>query len=217
MNKIVEHQTQVPAPPGDPFSAYGAAASAGGTPFLKFVKGHFLYGVDEEELPLGTRLVPHMSELRAGFVKWQAKEPVAEEMVLVADGVPAPARESLGDTDESLWETDAIGTPNDPWQITNHLPLKNPATGDEYIFVTGSKGGIGAIGRLCTNYGRAVDHRNAGRLPIIELGDKTYKHPNYGTVHTPIFPVVAWQDEARLVASEEPKPADPELDDEIPF
>ena len=67
MNAITKTKSQVPTNQNDPYAEYGRTVGTD-TPFLKFVKGEFRYGVDNEVLPLRTRLVPHMSELKAGFI-----------------------------------------------------------------------------------------------------------------------------------------------------
>ena len=47
MNEVVKTENQVPASQTDPYAAYGRAVGTD-TPFLKFVKSQFKYGVDDE-------------------------------------------------------------------------------------------------------------------------------------------------------------------------
>ena len=216
MHEVAKTENQIPATQGDPYAAYGRAVGTD-TPFLKFIKGQFKYGVDDEVLPLGTRLVPHMAELKAGFIKWKDGTPVDEAMVRIAEGKPIPQREGLGDDDRNAWEMDPNGTPLDPWQVCNTLPMKDPETGQEFIFTTGSRGGVGAIGKLSTAFGR---HRRkqGDKLPIIEIGSASYRHKTYGDVSYPTFQIVGWEDEAALIAGETSGAAvNAELDDEVPF
>ncbi len=215
MQELAKTETQLPATQGDPYAAYGAAVGTD-TPFLKFVKGQFKYGVDDEVLPLGTRLVSHMAELKAGYIKWKDGVPETETMVRIADGKPIPQREDLGDDDRNDWETDPNGTPQDPWQICNTLPMKDPETGQEFIFTTGSRGGIGAIGKLASGYGRAR-YKQADKLPVIEIGADSYRHKTYGDVSYPTFKIVEWRSEAGLIAGEANTSLDAELDDSVPF
>ncbi len=216
MKAISKTENQVPATHGDPYAAYGRAVGTE-TPFLKFVKGQYKYGVDDEVLPLGTRLVPHMSELKAGFIKWKDGAPDAEAMVQIAEGKPIPQREDLGDDDRNDWETDPNGTPLDPWQMCNTLPMKDPETGQEFVFTTGSRGGIGAIGKLATKYGRQR-HKQAGKLPVIEIGSGSYRHKTYGDVSYPTFDIVGWDAEDALIAGETSGAnLAPEFDDAIPY
>ncbi len=213
---MVQEEAQVPATQGDPYTAYGRTVGTD-TPFLKFVKGEFKFGVDDEVLPIGTRLVPHMAELKAGYIKWKDGVPEDETMVRIADGKPIPQREDLGDNDRKAWETDPNGTPQDPWQVCNTLPMKDPETGLEFIFTTGSRGGVGAVGKLSTAYGRQR-HKRGDKLPVIEIGADSYRHKTYGDVSYPTFKIVGWQSEAELIAGENGGDnLDEVLDDEVPF
>ena len=217
MEELAKDETQVPATQGDPYVAYGRAVGTD-TPFLKFVKGQYKYGVDDEVLPLGTRLVPHMAELKAGFIKWKDGTPDAEVMVRIAEGKPIPQREDLGDNDRNAWETDPNGTPQDPWQEINTLPMKDPETGQEFIFTTGSRGGIDAIGKLSTKYGRQR-HKQTGKLPVIETGSDSYVHRKRSIdIGVPTLDIVAWEAEAGLIAGEKGgDDLDEVLDHIVPF
>lgn len=175
----------------DPYASYGAKVGTTGQ-FLSFKSGEFLFGHDATELPIGTRLVANMPALRVGWRRWFGAE-VTEDLTepLVSAG-PMQRRDTLGDLDESKWETDDRGDPRDPWQLTNILELSD---GEEtYIYSTGSKGGIGAIGRLCKEYGKEYRLR-PGMLPIIELGRDFYNHKKFGKTYFPEFKIVGWADE----------------------
>ena len=214
MQELAKAEKQIPATQSDPYAAYGVTVGTD-SPFLKFVKGTFKYGVDNEVLPLGTRLVPHMVELRAGYIKWKDGVPDKEVMVRIAEGKPIPQREDLGDDDPRDWETDPNGTPQDPWQVCNTLPMKDPETGHEFVFTTGSHGGIGAIGKLAAAYGRKR-HKQGDKLPIIEIGSDSYRHKTYGDVSYPTFRIVGWEAEADLIAGEA-NGVDEGLSDDVPF
>lgn len=190
----------------DPYSAYGEQASSQKT-FLKYQKGEWTYGQNDTEVAIGTRLVANMAGLKAGWVKWWDGKPAEEQLEFVSAGVAPPTRKSLGDTDPGEWEKDNEGRPRDPWQFTNTLPMKDAASGEEYVFSTSSRGGIGAIGALCKEYGKAY-RMKPGMLPVIELGSDSYKHPTYGKVHTPLLKLVEWVKEADLLSEAEPAPAE---------
>ncbi len=130
---------------------------------------------------------------------------------------PIPRHEDLGDDDRNAWETDPNGTPQDPWRECNTLPMKDPGTGQEFVFTTGSRGGIVALGKLSSKFGRQR-HKQAGRLPVIEIGADSYRHKAYGDVRYPTFDIVGWESEDALIAVEtdDDSPAD-ELSDSIPF
>ena len=213
MNEITKKKSQLPAIPADddPYSAYGREVGSD-TPFLKFVKGKFQFGVDDEVLPISTKLVPHMAELRAGFLKWRDGEPVDEVMVRIAEDKPIPQREELDDQDEAAWQLDPNGAPLDPWALTNTLPFKDPETGQEFVFTTSSKGGINAVRRLSSAFG-SQRHKHGDKLPIVTIGSGSYKHRIYGEVHVPVLKITGWQGEAALIAGkDEALP-----NDDIPF
>lgn len=186
----------------DPYAAYGAQA-AGAKTFLKYAKGDYTAGANDEEVPLGTRLVANMAELQAGWQRWWDGKPSQEVMELVGSGKAPPKRHELGDNDQALWEKDNEGRPRDPWSFTNVLPLKNHETGDEYVFSIASRGGIGAIGQLCKEYGK-VYRMKPGQLPVIELQSDSYMHPTYKKVFVPKLVLVDWADEASLISGAEP-------------
>ena len=216
MNQVTKTESSVPGNPGDPYTAYGKAVAGDGAQFLKFVKGQFQYGPDSEELPLKTQLVPNMSELQAGYIKWHNSEPVDHAMIKIAEGQPMPQRLDLDAQDSDEWETGPDGVAIDPWSDTNLLPFKDPQTGLEFVFTTSSNGGRNAIGKLATAYG-SQRSRHDGKLPIVEIGCGSYRHKVYGDVQYPIFRIVGWQTEAELIAGETDGNLDEEIDDSIPF
>ena len=217
MQEITKSETKLPATAADldPYAAYGRAVAADATPFLKFVKGEFQFGADNEPLALGTKLVPNMAELKAGFIKWQNSEPINEVTVRISDGEPVPRREDLDSQDESTWEMDSNGIAIDPWGIVNTLPFKSPESGEEFVFTTGSKGGIGALGKLATAYG-SHRQKHDGKMPIVQIGAGSYRHKTYGEVHYPVFRIVSWVSEADLMTGKSDE-TEEKLDDEIPF
>jgi hypothetical protein len=121
------------------FEQYGAAASMTtivGT-LLKFAKGDWLLGQEEEEVEEGRQFTVVMNELLIGWQRWEDKKPTASHLGKLAEGFKPPPREELGDEDEDLWDKDSSGNLQDPWQRTNILLLRNPGksgTDDEDLF-----------------------------------------------------------------------------------
>jgi hypothetical protein len=183
----------------DPYSAYGAKVGVQGL-FLSFKNGEFLYGQSGDVLPLGTRLAANMGGLRVGWRRWYGEQVTDDRTELLVDSVPMEPRSALGDMDPALWETGTDGRKRDPWQLTNILELVD-AAGQQYIYATGAKGGIGAIGRLCAAYGKEFRQR-PGMVPIIELGADFYMHKEFGKTYFPTFTLVDWSDETVLEIDE---------------
>jgi hypothetical protein len=222
---------------GAPFIAYGESVNPQHIvgQILKFSKGEYLAGENAELIPVGTKLVVSVDELAIGWVRWQGGKPTEHRMVRVADNQVPAKRADLGDLDQSVWEKDEVsGEPRDPWSFENYLPMSSEE-GELFTFATSSRGGIGAVGKLSTFYGRRL-HQHPGELPVIELGVGTYQHSNkaYGRIKFPEFNVVGWTSKSvfnRALAaaglidadavdglvSVEAKPADAELADSIPF
>ncbi len=216
MNAIVKRKDQVPATADEAVDAISEWCDEEGgdfAAFLKFVKGTYRYGIENDVLPLGTRLMPNMNELRVGFIKWRDGEVVKQQMGLVANKAGVK-REDLDDADESLWPRDTDGKLTDPWTQVRTLPMKDPATGTEYVFTTSSEGGNRAVLALTRHWTRQYKG-NLGKLPVIEIGSDTYPHKIYGQVHYPVFKLVGWESEADLIASKESDTAS-FLNDEIP-
>ena len=151
----------------DPFEAYANAVAPKNIlgSLMKFSKGDYLAGEEGKAIETGTTVTANLDELLAGWIKWKEGKPVEQRMVRVADGVPPPRRDDLGDEDPTSWELDNNGQAKDCWQFTNYLPLMN-AEGELFTFTTSSRGGLSAVADLSRRYGR---HR--------------YKHPDVHPVH----------------------------------
>ena len=206
---LTKPKTQLPTLNDDPYLKTAARVATTAS-FLKYVKGVFVFGIDEDEVELGTELVPNMEEAKIGWLKWKDGEVVEEKMFPWATG--HPYREDLGDLDSDMWEVDDNGKAIDPFAETATLPLKNPRTGEEFTFSTSSTGGRQAVAKLVYAWRHGVTQGKTG-LPIITLGSDTYRHKKYGPVHYPVFKIMRWEDEADLIAGK----TDAELEDEIPF
>ena len=212
--------TTLPAAPSaamNYFEQYGSTASMTmitGT-LIKFSKGDWLMGQEEEEVKEGRKFTCVMDDLQIGWTRWQDNKPTAQHMGKIVEGFTPPRREALGDDDKTLWDTDAQGQERDPWQFTNSVIMRNPGTSgaeetDLFTFSTSSRGGINAVGDLCKAYVRMAREQGDG-YPIVELTSSSYKHPNpeYGRIKKPVFKIVGWEKkviEAAPKALEEPKP-----------
>jgi hypothetical protein len=188
----------------NPFAAYGNAVCARNIvgKLLKFSKGDFVAGMQDEEVPVGTHLVAVMSELLVGWCKWQDNRPAEQVMGRIADGYTPPKRKDLGDLDEGEWETTDDGQRRDPWAYTNYLILIERKSGEIYTFTTASKGGITAVGELAKAYGKVMRER-PDEIPVIELDVGSYAHSNkaYGRIKFPIFKIVRWVEAAPYLAT----------------
>jgi hypothetical protein len=163
---------------------------------LKFHQSFdWITGIDNEAVPLGTKLIAVMPVLQVGFTKWEDNRPVAYELGAPAEGYRLPDREDLGDDDETAWPTDNRGEKRDPWQETALLPLVDAASKEVFTYSTGSWGGRAAIGGLMKEYA-AHARQKPNDLPIVELGSgsKKSQDPTIGRYKIPTLKIVGWTD-----------------------
>lgn len=162
---------------------------------LRFSKGDYLYGQNNAELPLGTKVIANMDQCLRGYIRWEDNKPAEQVMGLVAEGYKPPARSALGWLDKNEWEVDDKGQPRDPWQETWYLLMRQvdkegkPFADDGlYTFTTGSVGGTDAVKELCSTYGKWM-RMKPNQYPIITLAMGKYPHSNksYGIIKKPIF------------------------------
>jgi hypothetical protein len=123
-------QTAAPTPPATTqrsvFEDYGAAMRQRHWigRLLKYDKGDYLAGQEDELIPLGTQLAACMDTLSVGWVIWEDGRAIEHHMGLVIDRFKAPPRSALGYLDKNLWALDAMGNPRDPAQFTNYLVVR---------------------------------------------------------------------------------------------
>jgi hypothetical protein len=220
MNKLVEESAYgVPAQAGDrnPFTRYGVVAGGGGHiegTLLKFTQGDYVAGKEGDEIPEGTLMIVGMDTIKVGWQKWQDGRVVDECIGLLIDGFVQPKREELGDNDKSLWETDDDGALKDLWSQVNFAQMIDAKDHNkQFTFTTSSKGGIGAIGKLCREYGRELDRGRDGQYPVVRLDVGSYAHKDrsLGRIKFPTFTIVDWVDKETLEAVKDL------IGDEIPF
>jgi len=171
----------------DPFAQYANAADPQRIlgDILRFVKGDWVAGKDEDQVLPGTEVIAGMDLQECGWVRWRDGKPTNQVMATVISGTPPPTRESLGDNDPSQWEFGNDGKPKDPWQFTTYLPMLG-TDGKLYTYATSSRGGISATGRLARQYANHRKHR-PDEFPLIKLAVDSYKHKEFGPIKTPDF------------------------------
>jgi len=200
MNDIVTRQnTNIAKQSDNPFADYADSATTTSIvgKLLKFSKGDWLAGKDEDEVPAGTRFVANMGELLTGWQRWEDNKPTDMVMGKVMERFQAPRRNELGDMDREQWEVDGTGKERDPWQRTNYLLMKGANDGELYTFTTSSKGGLDAVARLCKDYAPFMAQKPS-EWPVIEIGHDSYAHPNkdFGRIKVPTFKIVGFAPKA---------------------
>lgn len=179
----------------DSFAAFQAAADAllgEGKPILKFVKGRWMLGQDDEILPPNTEIAANVAEAEWGWIFWRDGKPEERRMVRIATGQRPSMRADLGHDDQAMWETDKNGKQVDPWAKTFEIPARELG-GDmrEVTIAGGSRGFEGAFKKLLNAFGRDM-RLNQGKVPVLTLGADTYRHPEYGITDVPVLILSRW-------------------------
>jgi hypothetical protein len=160
--------------------------------------GAWTAGAQGIEVPIGTQLVAIVPEMLAGYVKWVDGELVEQAMQPITETYdPKALRASLGDTDRTRWPKGDDGQPEDPWREAAYLPLKDLAKGAKFTYSTSSVGGTRAVKQLVATYAwqlRAAPETTANHLPVVELGARSYRHPDRkrGTIFNPVLTGINW-------------------------
>jgi hypothetical protein len=185
---------------------------------VKFSKdGVFVTTDNNEPVSDDTDFIALCDEVQIGWIKFNGDTaPPDRIMGLLYDGFRMPARESLGDTDESQWEEGLSGKPEDPWKHQMNLVLQSAETRELFTFSTTSATGRRAIGNLLRHYDRA-QRTGKDKVPVIRLktGGFNHRDTRIGWVSTPAFAVVGRVPRDSAVKPDTSAAAD--LDDQIPF
>jgi hypothetical protein len=186
---------------GNGYAAFARSAAVGVIGIgLKFVKGGYYAGDNEDEVMLGARFLVDMSTMAVGWKKWADGELVDAQVNLVSDNVPLPRRARLGDMDKEAWPIGSDGEPHDPWSRDARVLLYAADEPFEpHTFKSGSWGAQLAFRELCGAY-VAECEQHPGQMPIIELAAYKRVDKNYGRIDTPQFPIVGWSSLDELMA-----------------
>lgn len=167
-----------------------------GTP-LKFAKGDWSKVVIEDgekvEVEIGateTFIVDPLSHA-SGWVKWLDGKPAGRiGPGRLVDGFILPARNRLGDLEESDWPIRGKQH-EDPWQEAHQLTVKDTADGNLLTWVTPSWGGRKAIGNFLKAYLAEAKH-HPGLYPVAMLASREEMSADYGKVQKPVLKIVDW-------------------------
>ncbi len=176
----------------DPYESYGDEGSDIVGDLLKFNKGTWEFGRDNEVMPSGTDFVANMASLSRGYLYWRDGKVADRAMGLIDEGFKLPLRNSLGDNDPQLWERDDKG-PKDPWRRVDTIVLAHMGTGDLFTYSTPSAGGREVLRKLSKAFA-AKKRTDPTVWPIVRLGTDSYMHPDrtIGRVMVPTLEVIGW-------------------------
>lgn len=196
---------------GNALAAYGgvnpwaeAARGVADGAYLKFNgnKGDLTFGSDDEELPVGSRIIIDMNSLSFGWTCWADSQVVEEVLVPVVDGKP-PLEHEL--TDHGPFDDD-----DDGWRESGSVSAVlssygedegDEAVGTKLLFKTSTGGAVRSLKKLAGAFGR-VFMQHPGQLPIVELAVESYmpKVKKHGKKYSLTFKIVGWVSEAEAEA-----------------
>jgi hypothetical protein len=181
--------------------------------------GKFLYADTNEEISPDSDFTALCDETLIGWIRFHRDGETPPDRIqgLFYDDFVMPDRDTLGDMDESRWELDLDGKPDDPWKHQMNLVLQAPATLELATFRTVNKTGRQAVGNLLKHFDR-MRKKDDNHYPVVRLKPGGYwskKDPRVGWVHTPIFVVVGKALKASAAIPDTSPAAD--MNDKIPF
>lgn len=164
-----------------------AAAMPSPMSYLKMDKsGDWVYGAESDEVPAGVQFMVNPGSFQRGYIAWQD----------TSNGAPAAKLdERMYSAFEDLPEVDAAPKGSRGWEAQFGFAMKaingGKLAGTELQFRASSDGGKRAIAALMTEIAEGVQ-QNPGKLPLIVLDNRSYKHASYGKIYAPVFKLVKW-------------------------
>lgn len=163
-----------------------AAAVPAPMGFLKMDKsGDWCQGAEGDPIPDGTQFAVNPESFQRGYVAWAD----------TSNGAPA------NKLDERMYSVFAelpdSGTPpagSRGWEAQFGFGLKainGKFAGTELLYRASSDGGKRAISALTTEIAEGAE-LNPGKIPLIVLDNRWYKHASYGKIFVPVFKIVKW-------------------------
>jgi hypothetical protein len=154
---------------------------------LKFADWRWTAGKEAEEVASGTKLVAMATS--AAWIRWEEKRPV--EYRIRQPGQRLPERKELGYDDETKWEQNPSGEPQDPWCNTRAVYLVDPETLEAFTFSTSSFGGRQAVIDLGDQIARMrTVHSDAVPIVALQAAEMPTK---FGRKSKPVFKVMGWK------------------------
>ena len=171
----------------------------------------------------GIIFVAHLDECRKEWIKFNGEGNLPDVVGIgIYENAELPAREELGDLDQSLWPLNRRNEITDPWSEQYRVPIvATDASGAIYELTSRSLTSKYAFRGLIDRYGKHPQRRK-GLVPLITLETGTYFNKNLNADKPkPVYKIVGWVEKD---GSAPTKKSDlitsgvhPELNDDIPF
>lgn len=189
-----QQQLALNNPNYDPFAEYANESRSIVGSLLKFSKGDWLCGQENDDVPVGTKFVANMFEFYRGWVRWADNKPTDQIMGRVSDGYHPPKRGELGDMEEDDWELDTDNKRRDPWQETAQIVMKgvDDRADELYTFTTASKGGRDCMAALSDAFSKQRRRQKPDAVPVVAINTSYYEHKERGRIKVPEMKIVGW-------------------------
>jgi hypothetical protein len=178
----------------------------GRTQFLKFAKGDWLYGKDDNEILPNSRFVIAADSLGHGYKAWHERKVAHEVRRKVFEALPAI--DELPDVETDI-DKDTGAPRGYQFQVGFVLAcIEGPTKGMTFQYWTETHGGIGAHTAIVEAVITQLALDPSTPNPIVKLGVNSYAHSKveFGRVKIPVFEIVGWTgDGVAAPAKEEPK------------
>src|SRR5262249_32013666 len=138
---------------------------------IKFGKeARFVTDDDGEPVAENAEFTVLTDQTLVGWIKFNGEGvPPDRCQGLLYDGFTMPARDTMGDLDQSKWAEGLDKRPADPWQHQMCLVLQSTDESAQlFTFATSSKTGRRAVGNLLRHYNR-VQKTDPGQYPVVKL------------------------------------------------
>ena len=186
-------------------------AGGGGPPLIKWNGQEGKYVKHNSDVALNDEcFIADPVGAVASYLKFKGKgEPPERHTGPIYPKDEAPARASLGDTDQSEWAMGRFSNePEDPWTPVIELPIRHKETGEQCVLTCQSKTSIGAARDLLAQLRRVP----AGHDPVIKLAVGTMQ-TKFGKRKKPVFTIVGQVPRGTNGGGKAPAA----FEDEIPF
>jgi hypothetical protein len=194
------------------------APSAFSGDLAKFNKdGKFIKTATGDVIDENADFLALCDEVNVGWIRFNGEgAPPDRIQGNLYEGFVMPTRDTLGDLDQTQWETGLSGQPQDPWQHQMSVVLQETASLEILTFSTTSTTGRRAVGNLLRHYER-LRRADANLYPIVRFkpGGFQHKDPRVGWVAVPQFVVVGKAPKDTAVKPDTSLAS--EMNDEIPF
>ncbi len=158
-----------------------AQSGRGHALYLKFNKGEFLFGIEENLVEPDERFAVNMQTLAKGFICWGNAQVLDEVMAPVISGKTIHKSDLRDFSDEG-----------GEWLEQSSVEFTNLDNGDVLLFKTASFGGRNALANLAKAFADRIKSGADTIVPVVEMIGDSYRHKSYGKVHVPVFEVVDW-------------------------